>query len=425
MIEENIVTYDVIIIGGGSAGLMAAIAASKNGARTLLLDKGDKLGRKLGISGGGRCNVTNIKELDELIKHIPGNGRFLHSALNSFGNKEIIAFFEGLGIALKEEDNGRMFPVTDSAKTVVNALVQQVRKQGVDIRVNAPVAHIAYDNGRVRAVALKSGETIGCGSVVVATGGKSVPHTGSTGDGYPWAEQAGHTITELFPTEVPITSNEPFIQSKELQGLSLRDVSLSVWNAKGKRVTEHRGDMIFTHFGLSGPIALRCSQFVVKELKKGDARNALLTIDLLPDQSADEVYAETMRLARDESRKAVKNVLKSYLPERMIPLLMKEAGLNEQLTYDHIPKQAWLAFAKLVKAFPLRAYGTLKLEDAFVTGGGVNLKEIDPKTMQSKLMRGLYFCGEVLDIHGYTGGYNITAAFSTGYSAGSHAAIRD
>ncbi|QHT59764.1 NAD(P)/FAD-dependent oxidoreductase [Paenibacillus lycopersici] len=418
-------TYDVIIIGGGSAGLMAAIAASKNGARTLLLDKGDKLGRKLGISGGGRCNVTNIKELDELIKHIPGNGRFLHSALNSFGNKEIIAFFEGLGIALKEEDNGRMFPVTDSAKTVVNALVQQVRKQGVDIRVNAPVAHIAYDNGRVRAVALKSGETIGCGSVVVATGGKSVPHTGSTGDGYPWAEQAGHTITELFPTEVPITSNEPFIQSKELQGLSLRDVSLSVWNAKGKRVTEHRGDMIFTHFGLSGPIALRCSQFVVKELKKGDARNALLTIDLLPDQSADEVYAETMRLARDESRKAVKNVLKSYLPERMIPLLMKEAGLNEQLTYDHIPKQAWLAFAKLVKAFPLRAYGTLKLEDAFVTGGGVNLKEIDPKTMQSKLMRGLYFCGEVLDIHGYTGGYNITAAFSTGYSAGSHAAIRD
>jgi predicted Rossmann fold flavoprotein len=418
------VNYDVIIIGGGSAGLMAAIAAGKNGTRTLLLDKGDKLGRKLGISGGGRCNVTNNKELDELIKFIPGNGRFLYSALTGFGNKEIIAFFEGLGIALKEEDNGRMFPVTDSAKTVVNALVHQVRKQGVEIRVNAPVDRIVYEHGRVRAVTLRSGETIGCRSVVVATGGKSVPHTGSTGDGYPWAEQAGHSVTELFPTEVPITSNEPFIQSKELQGLSLRDVALSVWNAKGKRVTEHRGDMIFTHFGLSGPIALRCSQFVVKELKKGGARNALLTIDLLPDQSADEVYAETLRLSKAEAKKTVRNALKSYLPERMIPLLMKEAGLDEQLTYDNIPKQAWLEFAKLIKAFPLRAYGTLKLEDAFVTGGGVNLKEIDPKTMQSKLMQGLYFCGEVLDIHGYTGGYNITAAFSTGYAAGSHAALQ-
>ncbi|NBD23772.1 BaiN/RdsA family NAD(P)/FAD-dependent oxidoreductase [Paenibacillus glycinis] len=415
--------YEVVIIGGGSAGLMAGIAASKHGARVLLLDKGDKLGRKLGISGGGRCNVTNNKELDELIKNIPGNGRFLYSALSSFGNKEIIAFFEGLGIALKEEDNGRMFPVTDKAKTVVDALVRQVRKQGVEIRVNAPASHIAYADGQVTGVALKSGETVACRSVVIATGGKSVPHTGSTGDGYPWAEKAGHSITELFPTEVPITSNEPFIQSKELQGLSLRDVALSVWNAKGKRVTEHRGDMIFTHFGVSGPIALRCSQFVVKELKKGDARNALLTIDLLPDRSADEVYGESLELVRADSKKTVKNVLKGYLPERMVPLLLKEAGLDEQLTYDNIPKQAWLGLAKLIKAFPMRAYGTLKLEDAFVTGGGVNLKEVDPKTMQSKLMRGLYFCGEVLDIHGYTGGYNITAAFSTGYAAGSHAAL--
>ncbi|MBM7567725.1 NAD(P)/FAD-dependent oxidoreductase [Paenibacillus sacheonensis] len=417
--------YEVIIIGGGSAGLMAAIAASKNGASTLLLDKGDKLGRKLGISGGGRCNVTNNKELDELIKFIPGNGRFLYSALTSFGNKDIIAFFEGLGIALKEEDNGRMFPVSDKAKTVVDALIGQVRKQGVDIRINAPVKQVLYEDGRVQGVLLPSGERITCRSVIVATGGKSVPHTGSTGDGYPWAERAGHSITELFPTEVPITSNEPYIQSKELQGLSLRDVSLSVWNAKGKRVTEHRGDMIFTHFGVSGPIALRCSQFVVKELKKGDARNALLTIDLRPDQSAAEVYDETLKLAGHEAKKTIKNVLRSYLPERMLPVLLKESGLDEQLTYDHIPKQAWLAFAKLIKAFPMRAYGTLKLEDAFVTGGGVNLKEIDPKTMQSKLMRGLYFCGEVLDIHGYTGGYNITAAFSTGYSAGSHAALAD
>ncbi|MBO7743728.1 NAD(P)/FAD-dependent oxidoreductase [Paenibacillus sp. MWE-103] len=417
--------YDVIIIGGGSAGLMAGIAAGRRGAKTLLLDKGDKLGRKLGISGGGRCNVTNNKDMDELIAHIPGNGRFLYSALTSFGNREIVAFFEGLGIRLKEEDNGRMFPVSDKAKTVVDALVSQVRKLGVEIRVNAPVARVLYEDGRVRGVALKTGETIGARSVVVATGGKSVPHTGSTGDGYPWAEKAGHTVTELFPTEVPITSNEPYIQSKELQGLSLRGVGLSVWNAKGKRIVEHRGDLLFTHFGISGPIALRCSQFVVKELKKSGARNVLLTIDLLPDASANDVYEESLRLAREDARKAVKNVLKGYVPERMVPLLLKESDLDGQLTYDNIPKQAWLGLAKLIKAFPMRAYGTLKLEDAFVTGGGVNLKEIDPKTMASKLMRGLYFCGEVLDVHGYTGGYNITAAFSTGYAAGSHAAARE
>jgi len=414
--------FDIIIIGGGSAGLMAAIAASEHGGKVLLLDKGDKLGRKLGISGGGRCNVTNNKEMDELIKHIPGNGRFLYSALTSFGNKDIIAFFERLGIRLKEEDNGRMFPVTDKAKTVVDALINQVVKQGVTIRVNAPVAEVLYSDGTVCGVRLRSGERIASTAVIVASGGKSVPHTGSTGDGYAWAEQVGHTITELFPTEVPIVSNEPFIVSKELQGVSLRDVSLSVWNPKGKRIIEHRGDMIFTHFGVSGPIALRCSQFVVKALKQFNVGNIILTIDLLPDRSADEIYNETLKLASAESKKAIKNVLKGYLPDKMIPLLLAKAELDEQLTYDNIPKQRWLELARLVKAFPLRAYGTRSIEEAFVTGGGVNLKEIDPKTMESKLTQGLFFCGEILDIHGYTGGYNITAAFTTGYSAGSSAA---
>ncbi|PWV97291.1 hypothetical protein DFQ01_12222 [Paenibacillus cellulosilyticus] len=414
--------FDIIIIGGGSAGLMAAIAASEQGAKVLLLDKGDKLGRKLGISGGGRCNVTNNKDMDELIKHIPGNGRFLYSALASFGNKDIIAFFERLGIRLKEEDNGRMFPVTDKAKTVVDALVNQVVKQGVTIRVNAPVADVLYENGAAAGVRLRSGERIAAKAVIVASGGKSVPHTGSTGDGYAWAEQGGHTITELFPTEVPIVSNEPFIVSKELQGVSLRDVTLSVWNPKGKRIIEHRGDMIFTHFGVSGPIALRCSQFVVKALKQFAVGNIILTIDLLPDQTADEIYNETLKLAASESKKAIKNVLHGCLPEKMIPLLLAKSELNEQLTYDNIPKQGWLEFARLVKAFPLRAYGTRSIEEAFVTGGGVHLKEIDPKTMESKMTSGLYFCGEVLDIHGYTGGYNITAAFSTGYSAGKSAA---
>ncbi|RCW47453.1 NAD(P)/FAD-dependent oxidoreductase [Paenibacillus prosopidis] len=415
--------YDVIVIGGGSAGLMASIAASRDGASVLLLDKGNKLGRKLGISGGGRCNVTNNKDIDELIKHIPGNGRFLHSSFSNFNNKDIISFFENLGISLKEEDNGRMFPVSDKAKTVVDTLVNQVRKQGVKIILNAPVDQIRYDNGKVVGVRLKSGDVINSRSVIVASGGKSVPQTGSTGDGYAWAVQAGHTITELFPTEVPLTSNEPFITSKELQGVSLRDVALSVWSPKGKKIIEHQGDMIFTHFGISGPIALRCSQFVVKALKQFGTGNIEVAVDLMPEKSKDEVYIETLKLTEQEPKKAIKNVLKAYLPEKLIPILLQKSGLAEGLTFDNIPKQDWLILSQLIKRFPIRVYGTLSIEDAFVTGGGVNLKEIDPKTMESKLMNGLFFCGEILDIHGYTGGYNITAAFSTGYTAGLNAVL--
>ncbi|MCU6712220.1 NAD(P)/FAD-dependent oxidoreductase [Paenibacillus sp. J5C_2022] len=414
--------YDVIIIGAGSSGLMAGVAAGENGANVLLLDKGDKLGRKLGISGGGRCNVTNAKELDELIKHIPGNGRYLYSAFATFNNSDIIAFFEGLGIKLKEEDNGRMFPVTDKAKSVVDALVRKVRELGVDIRTNSPVEKVIYKDGHVAGVQLQGGEQLHSSSVIVAVGGKSVPHTGSTGDGYAWAEEAGHRIVELFPTEVPLTSREPFIQNKLLQGLSLRDVSLSVWNSKGKRIIEHEGDMIFTHFGLSGPIALRCSGFIVKELKKNPGVSVKTTIDLKPEWSVDELLQYTLKLCGSEPRKAVKNVLKSVLPERMLPLLFQLSGVKEDITFDHIPKQGWLELAQTAKAFPVWISGTRSIEEAFVTGGGVHLKEIHPGSMESRLMGGLYFCGEILDIHGYTGGYNITAAFSTGYNAGLHAA---
>lgn len=414
--------YDVIVIGAGSSGLMAGVSAGEGGARVLLLDKGEKLGRKLGISGGGRCNVTNAKELDELIKHIPGNGKYLHSALATFNNKHIIGFFEELGIRLKEEDNGRMFPVSDKAKTVVDALVGKVRLLGVHIRVNSPVERVLYEAGRAIGVELRSGEVIHAGAVIVAVGGKSVPHTGSTGDGYAWAEEAGHTISELFPTEVPLTSKEPFIRGKELQGLSLRSVALTIWNAKGKKIIQHDGDMIFTHFGLSGPIALRCSQFVVKELKRSEGKPVQATIDLLPELSVQDVYDQSLALCRAESRKSVKNAIKGFFPERLIPLLLQGASIREEITYDNIPKQAWLELSKLVKAFPVRIDGTLSIEEAFVTGGGIHLKEIDPKTMQSKLMDRLYFCGEILDIHGYTGGYNITAAFTTGYNAGRHAA---
>jgi predicted Rossmann fold flavoprotein len=416
--------YDVIVIGGGPSGLMACVSAGMHGARVLLVEKGNKLGRKLAISGGGRCNVTNNKDIDELIKNIPGNGRFMYSSFSVFNNRDIINFFEGMGIKLKEEDRGRMFPVSDKAKDVVNALIRKVKEVGTHIRLYSPVKHVRYDNGQVIGITLSSGEKIDAPCVIVATGGKSVPHTGSTGDGYKWAQEAGHTITELYPTEVPIVSNEEWIQNRELQGLSLRNVQLSVWNAKGKKVTEQEGDMIFTHFGISGPAALRCSQFVVKALKQSQTQEVLMTIDLFPEKSVEDIRNETFTLAENEPKKAIKNVLKGYIPERMVHLVLRKAGLSGETTFSHIPKAPWAEMARLLKQFPLYVHGTLSIEEAFVTGGGVHLKEIDPRTMQSKLMPGLFFCGEILDVHGFTGGYNITVAFSSGYTAGKSAAER-
>jgi len=412
---------DVIVIGGGPAGLMAAIAAAERGADVLLLDKGDKLGRKLGISGGGRCNVTNNKEPSELIRYLPGNGRFLYGALTRFGSEQIIELFEQWGIALKEEDHGRMFPATDKAKTVVETLVNRVKQLGVTIQTRRKVEKVLFAAGRAAGVRLADGETVPARCVIVATGGKSVPQTGSTGDGYGWAVEAGHTVTELYPTEVPITSDEPWIRNRELQGLSLRDVTLAVLDGSGKRIVAHEGDMIFTHFGLSGPAALRCSQFVVRALREGRGP-VTVAIDLFPQVQAERLAAEWGAAARSEPRKAARTLLRRKLPERLVPLLLRLAGLDGDAGVAGVPKAMWEKLAALCKALPVSASGTLSLEEAFITGGGVHVKEIDPRTMESKRTPGLYFCGEVLDVHGYTGGYNITAAFSSGHAAGSAAA---
>lgn len=414
--------YDVIVVGGGPAGLMASASAGMHGAKVLLLDKGNQLGRKLAISGGGRCNVTNMKEIDELIRHIPGNGKFLYSVFSIFNNRDLVQFFEDLGVPLKEEDDGRMFPVSDRAKSVVQALVRKVKAVGADILVNTPVKRVLYESGRVIGVETIDGQTFHASNVIVAVGGKSVPHTGSTGDGYAWAKEAGHTITELFPTEVPLTSSEPLIRQSPLQGLSLRDVCLSVHNAKGKKIIEHRGDMIFTHFGLSGPIVLRCSQFVVKEQKKTGKKEVLVAIDLFPDQKLPHLLEQWWEVIKAYPKKTIRKALKSLLPERMIPIILQRANLPSDTLAAHVAKEQLKNVCQIVKSFTLQVNGTLPLEKAFVTGGGVHVKEIHPKTMESKLMKGLYFCGEILDIHGYTGGYNITAASCTGYVAGKSAA---
>ncbi|OWP60240.1 NAD(P)/FAD-dependent oxidoreductase [Bacillus velezensis] len=411
--------YDVIVIGGGPSGLMAAIAAGEEGADVLLIDKGNKLGRKLAISGGGRCNVTNRLPVEEIIKHIPGNGRFLYSAFSEFNNEDIIAFFEKLGIQLKEEDHGRMFPVTDKAQSVVDALLNRLKQLNVTIRTNEKIKEVRYENGRTAGITTNNDEHINADAVIIAVGGKSVPHTGSTGDGYAWAEAAGHTVTELFPTEVPVTSSEPFIKQKTLQGLSLRNAAVSVLNKKGKPIVTHVMDMLFTHFGLSGPAILRCSQFVVKELKKQP--EVKLRIDLFPGINEEELFQKMHKELKDAPKKALKNALKPWMQERYLLFLLERNGLDPQTSFTELPKDQFRAFVKDCKQFTVAADGTLSLDKAFVTGGGVSVKEIEPKQMASKKVEGLYFCGEILDIHGYTGGYNITSAFVTGRLAGLNA----
>lgn len=410
--------YDVIVIGGGPSGLMAAIGAAEQGATVLLLDKGEKLGRKLAISGGGRCNVTNRLPEEEIIKHIPGNGRFLYSAFSIFNNEDIIQFFEKLGVKLKEEDHGRMFPVSNKSQSVVDALLHRMNELHIQVRTNQSVKTIEYKNGQTSAVILQNGEVLPVQHVVVAVGGKSVPHTGSTGDGYAWAEKAGHHITELFPTEVPILSNESFIKERVLQGISLRNVAMSVLNPKGKTVITHKMDMIFTHFGLSGPSALRCSQYVIKTMKKFQVNQVMIRIDSYPDTKEDELFQQILQRIQEDPKKSVKNLVKGMLPERYLLFLLGRNDLLDSTNASQASYEKLHAFVRDIKGFSFAVHGTQSIEKAFVTGGGVSIKEIHPKEMASKIMKGLYFCGEILDIHGYTGGYNITAALVTGRIAG-------
>lgn len=410
--------YDVIVIGAGPSGLMASIAAAENGRKVLLLEKGKKPGNKLAISGGGRCNVTNRLPQEEIIKNIPGNGRFLYGPFSVFNNEDIIRFFEELGVALKEEDHGRMFPVSNKARDVVNALLSEMDRLHVDMKLETRVQKLLMDDEKILGVRLDTGEEIRSKAVVLAVGGKAVPQTGSTGDGYPWAERAGHTITPLYPTEVPLLSNEPFIISKQLQGLALRDVAVSVLNAKKKTLVTHQMDMLFTHFGLSGPAILRCSQFVVKERKKNGDVPVEMRIDSLPSMNEEEAFQKIHSTVKEDPRKQVGNSLKGIVPERWLLFLCEQAHIDPTETGASLTTDKLRSLAKLLKAFPLHINGTQPLEKAFVTGGGVSVKEIVPKTMASRKKEGLYFCGEILDIHGYTGGYNITSALVTGRIAG-------
>lgn len=412
--------YQTIIIGGGPSGLMAAVAASSNSNQVLILEKKKGLGRKLKISGGGRCNVTNRLPYAELIKNIPGNGKFLYSPFSIFDNESIIEFFEDRGVKLKEEDHGRMFPVSNKAQDVVDTLVSTINEQQVTVKEETAVTHLSVNEDGIFKVETAQ-QIYEAMSVIIATGGTSVPQTGSTGDGYQFAISLGHSITELFPTEVAITSPELFIKNKTLKGLSLKDVELSVLKKNGKKRISHQMDMIFTHFGVSGPAALRCSQFVYKEQKNQKKKEILMSLDAFPELNQEELTQQIRRMLKDEPDKFIKNSLHGLIEERYLLFILEQANIDNETTSHHLSNQQLNTIVNLLKGFTFKVNGTLPIDKAFVTGGGVSLKEIEPKTMMSKLVPGLFLCGEVLDIHGYTGGYNITSALVTGHVAGLNA----
>ncbi len=413
--------YHTIVVGAGVSGLMAAFSASKNGRKVLLIEKNKNPGRKLLISGGGRCNVTNRLPYDEIIRHIPGNGKFLYGPFSTFDNESIISFVEGNGVPLKEEDHGRMFPVSDKAKDVLEVFTKALEKNHVEIRYNTEVKKILSENQEMTGVKLSDSSVINAENVIITTGGKSVPHTGSTGDGHRFARSVGHSITELFPTEVPILSDEPFIKQGDLKGLSLDDVALSVLKKNGKPRITHKMDMIFTHFGISGPAVLRCSQFIYKEQKSQKKKDIRMSIDFFPDLSRGELKNKLEKEISEHRDRSIKNILKTSLQERLVLFMLKRLNIDGSVNGHHMKSETPDTISNFLKDFSFTVNGTQSIEKAFVTGGGISLKEITPGTMESRLITGLYFAGEVLDIHGYTGGYNITSALVTGYVAGNSA----
>lgn len=388
--------FDTIIIGGGPAGMMAAISSSTYGAKTLLIDKNKRLGKKLAGTGGGRCNVTNNGTLDDLMAGIPGNGRFLYSVFSQFDNHDIIAFFEENGCALKVEDHGRMFPVTDKSRTIIETLEHKIKELGGHIQTNTEV--VSVKKQELHFIIKSSDTEWTCDQLIVTTGGKSYPSTGSTGFGHEIARHFKLNVTPLEAAESPLLTDFPH---KALQGIDLDEVTLTY----DKHVITH--DLLFTHFGLSGPAALRLSSFV----KGGE----VISLDFIPNVSSEALLS----YFHENREKSLKNALKHYFPERLADFLT--SGYPEKVKQLD-PKQLEHLVASL-KDYKIPVTGKMSLAKSFVTKGGVNLKEINPKTLESKKVSGLYFAGEVLDINAHTGGFNITSALCSGWVAGMHSAM--
>lgn len=409
---------NVLVIGGGAAGLLAGIAAAQSGAQTVILEKMRRPGKKILITGKGRCNITNNCDLQEFIKNIPGNGRFLNSALRRFTNQDIVQLLEDNGLPTKVERGGRVFPVSDKAVDVVDTLVKIYKNYGGRLLTDCKVKSIMAEFGKITGAVTADGQKFAADAVILAAGGSSYPGTGSDGSGVKLAKALGHTIVPLAPSLVPLESDSPYIAG--LQGLSLRNIEGTVY-ADGKKIGSEFGEMLFTHFGVSGPIILSLSKCVAEAFAKG-AQEVELAIDLKPALDKDKLDARLQRDFTQYSRKQMPNGMKDLLPQRLIAPVLDQAFIDEEKFVNQLSRAERRRLVDVLKAFTVPITGTRPIAEAIVTAGGVSLKEIDPKTMESKLIKGLFFAGEVMDIDGYTGGYNLQAAFSTGYAAGTFAA---
>ena len=406
----------VAIIGGGAAGLLAGITAVQNGAQVTIYEKMRQPGKKMMITGKGRCNITNACEIPDFIKNIPGNGRFLNSALHRFTNDDIVFLLESNGLPTKVERGGRIFPVSDKAKDVVDTLVKIFTENGGKLQTDTKVIDIIIKDGRVTGVKTING-VFSADAVILAAGGASYPGTGSDGGGAKLAAKLGHTIVPLKPSLVPLESDYPYVD--DLQGLSLRNVQASL-TADGEKIGSEFGEMLFTHFGVSGPIILSLSNLAADALSEG--KEVDLHIDLKPALSNEKLDARIQRDFVAYSRKQLINGMKDLLPQRLIPVVCDMAYLDEEKYVNQISREERCRLLETLKNFCIPITATRPIAEAIVTAGGVSVKEINPKTMESKLISGLYFAGEVMDVDGYTGGYNLQAAFSSGYAAGEAAA---
>lgn len=407
----------VLIIGGGAAGMMAAISAAESGKSVELFEKNEKLGKKLFITGKGRCNITNAADLEDFFPAVTSNPKFLYSAFYSFTNEQVIALFERLGVRTKVERGGRVFPVSDHSSDVIQALRGEMDRLGVNVHLRAEVKNLIIDERAAKGVTLSDGRKVYGDAVIVATGGISYPSTGSTGDGYRFAGKCGHKVTELSPSLVPMEVKEWY--AGELMGLSLRNIEIRITDGK-KKMYQEFGEMLFTHYGVTGPVILSASSIVGNRLKD---KELTLHIDLKPALTEEQLDKRVLREFEANHNRQFKNAVDSLFPAKLRPVMVELSGIPEEKKVHEITKEERLRFVRLIKDFTITLTGLRGYNEAIITKGGVSVKEIDPGTMESKLVKGLYFAGEVLDLDAVTGGYNLQIAWSTGYLAGMNAGV--
>lgn len=403
----------VLVVGGGAAGMISAVYAARNGNDVTIFEKNEKLGKKLYITGKGRCNITNACDMEELFQSVMTNSKFLYSAFYSYNNFDVIDFFEGLNLKTKIERGSRVFPESDKSSDVIHALNKELNRLSVKIEYNCEVEDIILEEEGFLGIQLKGEKKLIKGNkVIIATGGLSYKSTGSTGDGYGFAKKMGHNVTETYPSLVPFNIKESFI--KELQGLSLRNIRVSV-TSKNKEIFADFGELLFTHFGISGPLILSASSYVIPYMRN---RDVCVSIDLKPALSEEQLDSRILRDFEEFHNKQFKNALDNLLPKKLIPVIIYVSGIPPEKKIHLITKEERAALVQIIKKFKLNVSSLREYNEAVITKGGIAVKEINPSTMESKLVRNVYFVGEVLDLDALTGGFNLQIAWSTGYAAG-------